>query len=327
MSTFARSFPIKLIDDQVLEENSWFSDLLKRWKPAGDALQGGMASASVPEENAKHLRLAIRDGYLNFYRSGQSIAKVRFGSKGGLQARIHNKYVYGKGGADQHYVKVTSVGLPEKKAGELRRYRGPKDLLDWISNACCHAGDEKQFVDLVVARNPNTIDLEMALPAYMKDRKSPRMDLVSLEPVGDRWQIVFWEAKLVNDSRARRGGTAPPEVIEQLAKYTAWLGHNGHRDLVAAEYKNACRLLVAFREIAKRSNPEIEELGPGVIAAAAPDAPRLLIDDKPRLLIDDRGGNGTFTNNWHLKKLLDDPSNLHVQMITGLDDMTLEARA
>jgi hypothetical protein len=63
------------------------------------------------------------------------------------------------------------------------------------------------------------------------------MDLVALEPVGDRWRIVFWEAKLVDDARARcRGDDVFPKVVEQLAQYTSWLRHADHRDLVAHAY-------------------------------------------------------------------------------------------
>ena len=337
ISTFARSFPIDGVDDRVLEENPWFRDILMHWRPAGDSVQKGtskthndVASASVSNEDPERLRLAIRDGYLNFYRSGQSVAKVGFGRDGGLQARIHNKYLRGDQGFGRVYDTVTAAGVPDQETSELRGYDGPTDLLNWISNANLHVGKEKRFVDLVVARNPDTIDLEMALPAYLldpKDRKSPRMDLVVLEPVDDRWRIVFWEAKLVDDSRARCRGAQPPEVIKQLAQYTTWLGHAGHHELVAAAYQNVCRLLVEFREIAKGVNPEIEELGPGIVAAAASDAPALLIDDKPRLLIDDRLGNGSFTKNGHLQKLRDEPCNLHVQMVTELDDMILEVRA
>ena len=98
---------------------------------------------------------------------------------------------------------------------------------------------------------------------------------------------------------------------------------------IACAYQNACRLLVAFRGLAKRVNPEIEELGPGIIAAAAPDAPLLLVDDEPRLLIDDRTRDDrtrslAFTTNGHLDKLRN--KGLHVQMVHSLNQMTLEAR-
>jgi hypothetical protein len=340
MSTFGRSFTIEKITGQVLEENPWFRDLLLNWRPAGDALQRDMnealksfANGRVQGEKPEHLRLAIRNGYLNFYRGGQSVAKVGFGSGGGLQARIHNKYAYDDAGSSQTYVTLTSAGLPDLKTGKIQRYNGSTQLDGWVTNANKHVGDEKRFVDLIVARNPNTIDLEMALPAYSlvpKERIAPQMDLVALEPVGDRWRIVFWEAKLVGDPRARcRGDDVSPKVVDQLAQYTSWLRHANHRELVACAYQNTCRLLVAFRRLAKSMNLGIEELGPGIIAAAAPDAPSLLVDDEPRLLIDDRTSddlsiNSAFTKNGHLDKLRN--KGLHVQMVHSLNQMTLEAR-
>ena len=102
MSTFGRTFAIEKITGQVLEENPWFKDMLLHWRPAGDALHRDMIDAhklvsngQMLEADPKHLRLAISNGYLNLYRSGQSVAKIGFGSGGDLQARIHNKYIHG----------------------------------------------------------------------------------------------------------------------------------------------------------------------------------------------------------------------------------------
>ncbi len=334
MSTFGRTFTIERITDQVLEENPWFKDMLRYWKPAGDAFHRDMTEAhklvsngQMLEEDPGRLRLAIRNGYLNLYRGGQSVAKIGFGNSGCLQARIHNKYVHGDKGGGQTYVTLTLHGdFPNQDTGGFRDYGGLAELRGWVANANKHVGKEKRFVDLIVARNPDTIDLEMALPAYSldpKERIAPRMDLVALEPVGDHWQIVFWEVKLVDDARARcQGDDVSPKVVDQLAQYTSWLRHADHRDLVARAYQNTCRLLVEFRELAKQVNPGIEKLGPGIVAAAAADAP-LLVDDEPRLLIDDRTGNGPFTQNGHLQKLRGVPHKIHVQMVSGLNDMAL----
>jgi hypothetical protein len=335
MSTFGRTIPVEKITGQVLEENPWFEDILRLWRPAGDAVYRDMteahkfvSSGQTLEEDPKRLRLAIRNGYLNLYRGGQSVAKVGFGSNGRLRARIHNKFVYGENGSGQTYITLTSAELLDRETSRRRDYGGLAELNRWVANANKYVGKEKRFVDLVVARNSDTTGLEMALPAYSlvpKERIAPRMDLVALEPAGDRLRIVFWEAKLVDDARARcRGDGVSPKVVEQLAQYTSWLRHADHRDLVARAYQNTCRLLVAFREPAKRVNPGIEELGPGIVAAAGPDAPPLLVDDEPRLLIDDRTGNAPFTQNGHLQKLRGAPHKIHVQMVSGLNDMALE---
>src|SRR6266404_4965592 len=121
MSSFARSFPVGSITDEMIESNSWFADLLRYWRAVGDALHRDLAAehalvsqGQMAEEDPKRLRLAIRDGYVNFYRGGQSIARVGFGSRGGLQARIHNKYIYGDEGSGQNYLTVTSAGVADR---------------------------------------------------------------------------------------------------------------------------------------------------------------------------------------------------------------------
>ncbi|WP_020507229.1 hypothetical protein [Lamprocystis purpurea] len=335
MAIFERTFPVELINDQVLDENPWFKDMLLDWRPAGDALHRDMPEAHkldssdrMLEDVPNHLRLAIRKDYLNLYRGGQSIAKIDFDKGGRLQAHIHNKYVYGDKGSGQAYVTLTSAGLLDQETSRLREYGGLADLHGWGATANKYVGKEKLFVDSIVSRNADTIDLEMALPAFSLDaemRIAPRMDLVTLEPVGNCWRIVFWEAKLVTNAEARcKGDVILPKVISQLARYTTWLRQPNHIDLVAAAYRNACRLLVAFHGLAKRMNPGIETLGLGIVAAAAADAPPLLVDDKPRLLIDDRTSNLAFTNHGHLDKLRN--TGLHVQMVRTLDQMTLEPR-
>jgi hypothetical protein len=275
--------------------------------------------------------LAIRDKYLNLYRDGQSVAKIEFGRSGRLQARINDKYVYGDKGSGKVYVTLTSGGFPEQETGRLRDYSSPADLGRWISNADNHVHKEKQFVDLVVARNPDTIDLEMALPAYLpdpKERKAPRMDLVALECLGNGkgWRVVFWEAKLVTNGEARcQGESKEPKIVAQLWEYTKWIEFADHEILMAQACKRTCEILVGLHEMAKRLRPDIEELGLGIQEVAKPGAALPLIDKKPRLLIDDRTGNVAFTKNGHLDKLRH--MGLHVQMVQNDDQMTLETRA
>src|ERR1700733_15377002 len=48
------------------DEPHWFKDLLSLWRPSGHS------------RGAEGLRVAIRNGYLNFYRLGQSVARVEY---------------------------------------------------------------------------------------------------------------------------------------------------------------------------------------------------------------------------------------------------------
>jgi hypothetical protein len=98
--------------------------------------------------------------------------------------------------------------------------------------------------------------------------------------------------------------------------------------LVASAYQSACRLLVAFHEKAKRLNPAIGELGPGIVAAAKACALPLIVDEEPRLVIDNRDDKDTsFEGNGHLQKLRGAPHSIHVQMVTSHSGMALERRS
>jgi hypothetical protein len=332
MTTFNRKFPVNRLSDAVLGENAWLCDLLRYWRPPGDEIgnhsdrQHAPQTAGQSEEDPKRLRLAVRKGYLNFYRRGQSVAKVDVDDSEKLRARVHNKYVYGDGGEGHDYVFLTAAGVPERGTGQLTPYDRITCLDEWISNANGHSQKEKGFVDEVVARNPNVIDLEMGLPAcpsVSNGRSAPRMDLVVLEPVKDTWQIVFWEAKLVADGRARCRGKIP-KVCDQLGNYTKWLRYCNNKSLVQKAYQEACRILVDLHKIASRLNPDIRQLGAGIQAVATDGAALPGIDDKPRLLIDDRKHDISFTKK-HLEKLR--KADLHVQMVEGEDQMALRARS
>jgi hypothetical protein len=216
MTEFSREFPIKCLTPAVLKENGWFTDLLLRWRPAGDAVNSRLDDGKAllvrdyvsRKGEFQHLRVAFRENYMNFYCGGQSIAMVKFG-RNGLQAEIHEKYVYGAKGRDKRYVTLTSKGFPELRKGQLvscNSMQEWKSYLDqWISNANGKIEHEKRFVDLVVAHNTNVIDLEMGLPAISEipgKKRAPRMDLVALEPHEGWWQVVLWEVKRVGDGCA-----------------------------------------------------------------------------------------------------------------------------
>jgi hypothetical protein len=321
MSTFRREFPVARLDAAVLDRAPWFVDMLRAWRPAGDALDRAVVEkAPTVGDPLQHLRVAIRDGYLNVYCGGQSIGSVSL-VRGALQSSIHHKYLGLPQPSAGHYLTVRSGGVPD--ATRLTKpYEGAEQLRRWMSNACAYVGDEKRFVDGLVANNPNVIDLEAGLPAIGDDRTAPRMDLVALEPFGAGWRVVFWEAKLASNGEARCSGDAAPKVVGQLARYTDWLRQPGHCEIVAAAYQETCRLLVGLHAIARGLNPQIGPLGDGIVAVAAEGAPLPCIDDRPRLVIDDRGENRTFVRNGHLDKLRG-PCGVWVQDVTHDGELVL----
>jgi hypothetical protein len=318
MTMFSREFDVRGVKEVLnAPENAWFRDLLKYWRPAGE-----LRDMRDKPLAADHLRLAIRDGYVNFYRAGQSVAKVTF-TNGKLEASVHNKYVYGNKDGGQKYVKATGHGFTGPDGSSVRY---SDDLVHrWILAASDYAGDEKLFVDELVGRNANAIDLEAGLPAdpdLWPKKSAPRMDLVSLEPCGNHWRLAFWEAKLVTNSEAR-GERGIPEVVEQLDKYERWLEKN--RKIVCEAYRRTCADLVQFHGMAKALYPETGELGNGIVTVAGQDASELCFDSKPRLIVDDSKKNTAFTQNGHLQKLRD--CGVHIHMVRTVPDMALSAHA
>lgn len=330
MTDFSREFPVHHLTEPVLKQNSWLTDLLLRWHPAGDAVNSGsgaegvLARDRVNRGELQHLRVAFRGRYMNFYCGGQSIAKVNFG-RGGLQAKIHKKYVHGRDVTGRDYITLNSKGFPELGTGQLVPCNG---LQQWISNANRKIGPEKRFIDMVVALNPDVIDLEMGLPAYSiipKERRAPRIDLVTLEPHEGGWQVALWEVKLAGDGRARCRGNDLPKVVEkQLKPYTDWLSDGSRAKSVANAYQRSCRLLVDLHVVARRFRPDIEELGRGIRAVAASNAPPLSVDTEPRLLIIYDKKDEAFRKHGHFDKLVD--AGLHVKTVESLSDVALCGR-
>jgi len=307
MTKFNRQFVTNGLEEALhLPRNGWFRDLLKHWRPAG--------AGSEPEPQ-DHLRLAVRNGYLNFYHAGQSVAKVTF--KGGkLEASVHNKYVSGNEDGGQKYVTIAD-GRYMDSGGSWVSYR--EDLVhEWIVATHDYTGDEKKFVDKVVGRNANVIDLEAGLPwdpAIWPKKSAKRIDLVELEGSGRSYQLVFWEAKLVTNSEAR--SRTAPKVFEQLKNYTCWLAK--HQDEVRAAYQYTCGVLVRLHALAKVLNPRICDLGDAIVAVSRAEAAQLGVDTAPRLIIDDHDKCAAFTE--HLDKLRE--QGIQVLLVRDLAEMVL----
>lgn len=294
MASFHRKLPQleKLIGCTEPDGSTWFADLLSLWRPAG-------------QPAGDHgLRLAIRNGYMNFYRCGQSVARVCFGRAGAPRAEVHVKYVLGEEETEQHYVCLAGFSVTRKGA-KIGNYDGIDTLRTWVQRAEGHAGKEKRFVDRVLANNPEVVDLEMGLPAFAPpgaNRTAPRMDVVALEPVADGYRLVFWEAKLMADGRLRaREGEA--EVVTQLREYTEWLEYGDHVQVVKEAYRRNCALLLCLHKWAGETGEGAGGLGAGIshVAQFGLDS----VDVVPRLLIEDRDRSTSWAA--HARKLGDIP--------------------
>lgn len=251
-------------------EGQWWKELLEHWAlPGMDA--GTMG-----------LRLAIRDNYLNFYRRGQSVARVFIGRDGKLSASVHLKYLgadnvlEGKEYArlvDGAFVSVSLPGIP---------FVDGQTFPAIIQKTEGWTGKEKYFVDLAVADNASVVDLEVGLPRILDEGGAPRMDLAVLERGEHSAQIrlVFWEAKTIDDSRLRATNPDTAEVHSQLAKYVDYMSDDTRRIHAENEYRRNCQLIVELAKLAGKD----DFLSPLIHETGNPSAD-FFIDPVPRLVI------------------------------------------
>lgn len=265
----------------LASSNSWMRDLLAEWAPSG---------------TPGSLRLAVRNGYVNFYHLGQSVSKVNFPKRRETAtATVHHKYVI-PGAEGQTYLKVRpSEGRDER--GERCNWGGPRMLRSWVENAAGHANREKEHIDKLLDISPRVIDLEIALPARRRGESAPRIDIAALEASSDGHgaRIVFWEVKRINDSRLR--SRTVPEVVQQIEAYGRYV--QSDRPRFETTYRETCRVLCEFQRIASDLS-ETPSLDPLVSAVA--EGERVEVDAEPRLLIiEDECPKANWEN--HLRKL------------------------
>jgi hypothetical protein len=276
--------------------NNWWKDLLRVWVPAGS---GG--------ENP--VRLAVRDGYLNFYLRGQAVARVGFARHRRPFAETHIKFASpNEEEKGKKYVRLDEGGFSLSSSRTLDwSYRAGTTVERWIERASKRGMRkkgiaEKTFVDRTVAQNGRVIDLEMGLPAWSECPTAKRMDLVALESTAGRLRIVFYEAKTIGDSRLV--SSRDPEVTEQFKNYSEYLAFPGHSDEVSRAYSKNCNLLVKLHRLAQQVRSSIEPLDDAIIKASMASEQDLLVSQRPRLIIfDDPDGKRTAAWPKHEDKL------------------------
>jgi hypothetical protein len=258
-----------------------------------DVLAARYCSASGEE---RPLLIALRDNYLSIYADGQAVLEARFDARSGqaeLRGKIHRKYVHGRKAGDG-YLRFDGEVVDPK--GTAVVYGGPETLCGWVERALDHSGQEKRGVAAIVQRHPNIIDVELALPARnpgtLGNRAvAPRVDMVALEETDAGIQVVFYEAKLFENT-CLRADNLRPEVLTQLATYDAYFSNVQVQKEVIEAYRNTCRVLCQIHAMRGTSPCAL-------VQAVAEDAP-LSMDPKPRLIVfgytADRVGQGSF---WH----------------------------
>lgn len=247
MTSFTRTFNVHALVAWCHEHaDTAIQSLLKKWALPGE-----------PFSDERQLRVGIRDGYVNFYVKGQSVAKLDM-PRGLPRLSVHRSYVDGhkrrpraEGAAHpQTYVAFVTNDLSDRSSS--------KHVSQWIEVAETYASAEKGFVDDLVAANPGVLDLEMALPADTSpgsSRVAPRMDLVIAQGDAARPAITFWEAKCAINTELRSNST--PSVIGHILKYETWI-HQGQRLAeVQAAYRTTAAILV---DLVERFRPDAADL-------------------------------------------------------------------
>ncbi len=246
MPVFARSFPLTdLAKWDIQHPGNVVRSLFSRW-----AFSGVMATSAAP------LRLGLRDGYVNFYVNGQSVAKLSCG-RDGPKLSVHQAYVSGRrrsfprdGAAlEQNYVPFDAKALADPATATL--------INGWIETADSYASAEKRFVDDLASANPGIIDLEMGLPASDTPgsaRVAPRMDIVIAQIIDGTSSIAFWEAKCANNPELRSSkeyeihedGFSGPKVLNQVRKYVDWMADGSRIQQVTEAYRTTAAILLEF---------------------------------------------------------------------------------
>lgn len=292
-TAFGRELPF--LDFALNDPPAWWRELLSLWRPAGTA-SGDLG-----------LRLAIRNGYLNLYRKGQSVANVRQNRAGELQWILHRKYL--------------ENGDDDFDAGTHYR-SAPADvqLPKWIKAAERRAGSEKQAIDEILDRDANVIDLEMGLPAGGEQKSAFRIDMVSLEHVDAATsRLMFWEVKTFDDARIRTSGELPTNsgILAQVDSYKKFLSDPDRAAQVTSAYLRCAKLL---QSLAKSINAE-ERLGAELRELAG--GKTLVLAKQPGLLVAlpmrDLPERSKVAWNEHRRKLEDAGLKLRVEPVQALN--------
>lgn len=263
---FTRSFNVAALEEWDAKHcGNVVRFLFKQW-----AMPGSPSTAEAS------LRLAVRNGYVNFYVKGQSVAKLSL-ERSRPKLTVHRAYVENRarrsGDAE---AEPPARGYLVYDADALAKAETAALISGWIATAESYASAEKRFVDRLVEANAGVIDLEMGLPAGDAPegkRIAPRMDLVIAQMLpGEPASIVFWEAKcsINGELRGKEGYVEKvngeykvgPKVIHQLRKYQRWMREGDRLTEVQRAYKAAAGIMLGFYKVFGNHNaPKPECIG------------------------------------------------------------------
>jgi hypothetical protein len=258
MTAFGRSLDeraLEALEDAAApgQAGHWWRDLLRLWRPSGT------------DSGGDGLRLAVRNGYVDFYRGGRSLARVSVVRGAGPVLAARARWVLSA--QDRAFLQgaefATLTGpnaLLRRNAKTALAYDGVETLKAWIEAADDDPGDPpRRLLDelLGLPANDGVIDLDTGLPARAGQAAAPAVDLAAIGR--RRGELTVFLAEV--------GTREFPEIPGQTADYGDVLAAPGQRALVGRQYADCARLLVRLRAMADRVGPA-RRLGRTILDAA-----------------------------------------------------------
>jgi hypothetical protein len=193
--------------------------------------------------------IAIRNNYLNVYRHGCSIARIKRREDGELAIGVHYKFLL-KMKIAEPYIRCPK-GCPEILNPQdtfISSLSEIKHINYWTDTL---GGLEKTGVHHVIRSNPNVIDTEIALsgepdesdiPATPQTAKSSRIDFCAVQEEKGKLFLRFFEAKDYSYTTALRVASddLQPKVIAQMREYRSKL--EAQRTKIEKAYKKSIQL-------------------------------------------------------------------------------------
>lgn len=189
-----------------LKEASWWHDVLKD----------------------KDLYVEVRkDNVVNIYYNGASVAKISYGSRKGLVAEIHKRYINPNSAASGY--RTIKPFAPTKQEFEkwkkgVEEVHGTDDSED-ISEAHIQGA-------IITGSRDMYLDSEFQ---YNKDGDIGKLRIDLVKVVDN--QLVFVELKRIGDGRLLTEDVKKksPEILEQMGRYSTFI--RGYRDSLLTYYK------------------------------------------------------------------------------------------
>lgn len=205
--------------------------------------------------HAQELDVAMRNGYLNFYRHGQSIAKIVWNSRSKKPSAVMHKKYLGENSDSYTSLDPQHFFLSEQMLDSV------------IKNAEGYGGAEKKGCHYIAANHTTClVDMEIGLPGL-----TSRFDLVAALPSGNENHLTFFEAKHSKNT-CLRARNEKPTVLAQLAKYKHDL--QTQKEYILSGYRSA----VNTAKTIKIRSGSLQAL-----ATLSPETIRL--DVQPRLVV------------------------------------------